>query len=471
MEIEVIDLTEEWDSTFALLDDTRAWRERSVYEIVLGDGDSVNTTTAYQVRIPLDLVRRFQPQAESGDWVRLLLPFAVRSKELLFKVDFKGVRDHPVVLLRRQEIAELQARYLARLAPDAPASLPSLWEGLSAFTTTAWHHHIATTKPRVWHRVRRGYKESWRKRALAAYLSNGLGLNIKPGHVTKWLNETEQARKALVEALGEGEYPDSSSECILLAIPFMSYRPESIKAIDILIGQFREAVDAMSQDALQVLAEYGRRWEAIVETTVPIGRSCTIKLTEKRPWIETPSPVLEQVLPFGDALSTHIETRSTDPDVEIKRLDVTDLEGKSLGIEGGDAKREAADAAAFYASSDERPYVARVRVKARLRRWRYLLNVWLVVMTGVASLVALSLPQDADLVDSLTLLTLPLTLAAAFILTRVSPLAERILRRWRTSLMVAVSLLWAVALLRLWEYAGIELGKMSWLCHTTSLCF
>lgn len=323
----------------------------------------------------------------------------------------------------------------------------------------------------MWHRVRRGSEQSWRIQALSAYLSNGLGLNIEPGHVIEWLNETEQARKTLVEALGEGENPDSSSECILLAIPFMSYRPKSISAIDILIEQFRDAVDAMDRDARQVLAEYGRRWEAIVETTVPVGRSCTIKLTEKRPWIETPSPILEQVLPFGDALSTHIESRTTDPDVEIKRMDVTDLEGNSLEVEGGDAKREAADAAAFYASSDERPYLARVCVEARLRPWRRRLNVWLVIMTGIASLVAFFLPQGADLVDSLALLTLPLTLAAAFILTRVSPLAERLLRRWRTSLMVAVSLLWVVALLRLWEYADIELGEISWLCHTAFLCF
>lgn len=239
MEAGVIDLTEEWEFTFALLDDTRAWRERSVYEIVLGDGDSVNTTTAYQVRIPLDLVRQFRCHAEAGDYLRLLLPFAVRSKELLFKVDFKGFRDHPVVLLRRQEIAALQARYLARLAPDSPSSLPSLWEGISAFTTTAWHHHRATTRPRMWHRVRRGSKESWHLQALAAYLSNGLGLDIEPGHVIEWLNKTEQARKALVEALGEGENPDSSSECILLAIPFMSYRPKSVEAIDMLVDQLR----------------------------------------------------------------------------------------------------------------------------------------------------------------------------------------------------------------------------------------
>ena len=84
-------------------------------------------------------------------------------------------------------------------------------------------------------------------------------------------------------------------------------------------------------------------------------------------------------------------------------------------------------------------------------------------MTGAASLLALLLPENADLVDSLTFLTLPLTLAAAFILTRVSPLAERLLRRWRALLMVAVGTLWAIALWRLWHYAGIELGKMNWL--------
>ena len=179
----------------------------------------------------------------------------------------------------------------------------------------------------------------------------------------------------------------------------------------------------------------------------------------------------ENKTPTGFALSTHIESCSTDPDVEIKRLDVADLEGNSLEVEGGDAKREAADAAAFYASSDERPYLARVRVEARLRPWRYLLNAWLVVMTGVASLVAIFLPQDSDLVDSLTLLTLPLTLAAAFSLTRVSPLAERLLRRWRTSPMIAVSLLWAVTLWRLLEYTDIELGGISWQCHTAFLCF
>lgn len=462
-ESKVIDLVDEWEITFALLDDTRAWRHRSVYEIVLGDGDSVSTTTAYQIRIPLDLVRQFEPRAESGDWVRLLLPFAVRPKQLLFKVDFKGVQDHPVTLLRRQEIAELQARYIARIAQDSPVSLLALWEGVSRYTTTAWHHHRATTKPRIWRRISRGSDRLWQTRALVAYLCDGLGLDIEPGHVAKWLDETEEARKALVEALGEGEEPDSSSECILLAIPFMRYRPDSIEEIDILIAAFGETVAAMTQDARQVLAEYGRRWEAILETAVPVDQSCSIKLAEKRPWIGAPSATLQQDMPFGDTLSTHIEIRSADRDVEIRFMEVTDLAGEPVGTKRGDAKRVAADAAAFYASADERPYFARICVRARLRRWRKLLNVSLVVMTGAASFLALLLPENADLVDSLTFLTLPLTLAAAFILTRVPPLAERLLRRWRASLMLAVGTLWTIALWRLWHYAGIALGEMNWL--------
>ena len=459
----VLDLTDEWELTFRLLDDTRRWRERSVFTMTFGDGDSVTTTTAYQIRLPLVLVREFEPRAEPGDWVRLLLPFASRSKHLLFKIGLKGAGGRHASLLRRREVAALQARYLDRLSRDCPSSLLALWEGVSAYSTTAWLHHLAVTKPPVWQREGRLSHHSWRVRALALYLSNGLGLDINPALVAEWLERTEGARRALTEALGEGEDPESSSECILLALPFMAYRPNSVEAVDILIDDFVDAVGAMDLETREVLAEYGRRSEAIVETAVPVDQSCSIKLSEDRPWVGTPSPVLEQFVPFGDTLSNHVEVHSDNHDIEIKRLDVTDLEGSPLGIEGADAKRLTANAAAFYGTGDDRPYFALIRVRARLRRWRYLLNVSLVVMTGVASLVAFLLPEDDALVPSLTFLTLPLTLAAAFILTRVSPLAERLLRRWRTSLMIAVGVLWGIALLRLWLYADLGLGGIDWL--------
>ena len=39
----LIDLSEEWSLTFELLDDTQAWRERAVHEILLRDSDHVDS--------------------------------------------------------------------------------------------------------------------------------------------------------------------------------------------------------------------------------------------------------------------------------------------------------------------------------------------------------------------------------------------------------------------------------------------
>jgi len=53
----VIDLSERTDLTCALLDNTRAWRERAVHEIVLRDSDHVDAVLTYQIRIPVTLIQ------------------------------------------------------------------------------------------------------------------------------------------------------------------------------------------------------------------------------------------------------------------------------------------------------------------------------------------------------------------------------------------------------------------------------
>ena len=87
-----IDLLNRTDLTFALLDSTRDWRQRAVHEIVLRDSDHVHACTAYQIRLPLEIIRDYEPGANEGDLMRLLLPFTVRSNQLLLNVDFEGRR-------------------------------------------------------------------------------------------------------------------------------------------------------------------------------------------------------------------------------------------------------------------------------------------------------------------------------------------------------------------------------------------
>ena len=82
----------------------------------------------------------------------------------------------------------------------------------------------------------------------------------------------------------------------------------------------------------------------------------------------------------------------------------------------------------------------------------------------MAGITVMSLPETFPyLVESLALLTFPLTLAGAVVLTReATSLAERLLRRSRTLLMVSIAALWAVALSRLLLNADVEWAGSVW---------
>ncbi|MCY4372022.1 MAG: hypothetical protein OXF41_21940 [bacterium] len=278
-----IDLIQRRALTFALLDNTRDWRQRAVHEIVLRDSDHVYASTVYQIRLPLEIVQVFAPSARVGDLARVLLPFTVRPNQLLLNVDFEGIKDKPPALLLRREIAKLQAEYLAHVGgrplDDQPLA-QELWEAVSSYTTFSWWEHLGRTKPPAWRRLWPRYLDSWRQRALVAYLNDWLDFKIKPCHVSDWLLRIEDARVALVEALGEGEDSDSAAECILLAIPFMPVQIKGVADIDRRIDAFRSAVMEMDSRTRQVLAEYGRRWEVFVESVVPVGQACSLRLSE-----------------------------------------------------------------------------------------------------------------------------------------------------------------------------------------------
>jgi hypothetical protein len=437
-----------------------------VHEFVLRDRDHVDASTAYQIRVPLDLVQTFEPRIALGDEVRLLLPFTIRPKDLLLNVDFAGVRGAPAALLLRQEAAELQAQYIAHVDGRPLSAQPlggALWIGVSAYTKSAWREHVARTRPWWFRRKTSKGRDRWRIAALTSYLNSDLALAIDRADVSRWLGKLDGARQLLVDALEEGPDPESASECVLLAIPFMPFRPQRIRDIDTLVSEFDTAVQSMSADARQVVAEYGRRWEAVVDTTVPVGVVCSIKLSEQRPWLGAPSSTMEQEIAFGDATTTHVEIRAADHGVVLDRPTISDLVGERVGVAVGDSMRQTEDAIAIYASDSVRPYFARVSVRARVRFGVRVLILWLLALIAAAGLVAVQLPEDDDLVDSLSLLTFPLTLAGALVLTReTTTLAERLLRRWKTGLVVAVALLWTIALVKLLLNADVGWAEELW---------
>ncbi len=448
-----IDLSNERRLTFDLLDDTRAWRERAIHEFVLRDSDHVEASLAYQVRIPLELVQRHKPEAETGDEVRLVLPFTVRPTELLLNVDFQGADKNAVTLLQRREIAAFQAAYVTHVDGRPACEQPlggDLWFGVSAMTTFEWLRQLDEASPQRWRQRHRMPTGESRITALTAFLNADLDFEVQESEVAEWCRRIDPARLALIEALGEDEDPASASECILLAIPFMSYKPTDASAIDTLVDEFCEAVRTMDPKAREVLAEYGRRWEVLIDAVIPVGRACSLKLHELRPWVDAPASTMRQPLVFADAATTHVEIRSPDHGVVLDRPSVEEIGGGRRDLAVCDAIRPTADAVAMYASDPARPYWTSVSVRAQARRAHRVVIACVLALVLGATAVAAMLPRDGALVESLTLLTFPLTLAGIVMLSREpTPLAERLLLRWRTGLTVAIIGLWLLTLTRL----------------------
>lgn len=446
-----LDLRSCHELTFRLLDDARSWKERLVHEIELGDSDHVRATSTYQVRLPLDLIQKFAPEARSGDVARLLLPLTVRPKELLLDVHLRGPNGSPCFLLLREEGAWLQAEYLSRLADDPGAAevTQALWFGICSYTPALWRSHSTG----------RGRRDA----AIARYLNGNLAVHVEQRDVGRWLAALEPARLLLLDALGEEPEPDSAAECMLLALPFMELKPVKVQAIDDLVHQFDGTVRSMKGPTREVLAEYGRRWEVLLEVAVPVEEACSVSLSERRPWPAARARTLEQQIPFGDAKTTHVEIRSADHDVVMQGPWFSDLAGLKGEFAVGDAVRDTADAASIYASGPNRSYLACIRIRVRVRRARRMLIGWLLVMIAAAATTALALPEDQQLVDSLALLTFPLTLAGAVVLSReTSDLAERLLRRWRLALGLAILGLWCLTLARLLLSADVPWAEGSW---------
>lgn len=95
-------------------------------------------------------------------------------KQLLFDVDFTGSTDEPSTLMLREQTAELQARYLTYLDNRPFGKLPlrdAICVGVSAYTIATWREHEVRAKPRAWRRALPGWRDSWRIKALANYLS------------------------------------------------------------------------------------------------------------------------------------------------------------------------------------------------------------------------------------------------------------------------------------------------------------
>lgn len=248
---------------------------------------------------------------------------------MLFNVSASGPDGGAAHFLLREEAALIQSGYIAHvvqgISTGDQAFGGELWTAISAFTPGKWSHFLAENQPGLLRRMRDRSGEEHRTDSLVAYLDAALSFAVSRPDVVRWLAQLEVPRELLLAAFEEAPSDLSSSECVLLAIPFMDLQPGDSGGVDDLVRTFCASVHQMEAEARQVVAEYGRRWEVLMEVTVPIGQLCTVQLRDQRPWIDTPSPVMTQEIVFGDSVTTHVEIRAADHSVVLDRAAVVEF--------------------------------------------------------------------------------------------------------------------------------------------------
>lgn len=445
MELEpVVDLTTTSEFTFTLLDDTWAWRQRLVEELVIGSTWHATVSSAYQVELPAELL----PANVDGEAraVRALLPLTTRSKRPLLGFHIRTSSGRGGHLLLRLSIAAIQAEYLARLRDVeggegdlGEEGLPNaLLEAISLFTPDVYREFDPDGE--------------WATENVAAYLSAALGFSISGGEVEPLCELQSRAGSQLVAALQEPQDPFSSSERVLLAIPRMDPLPTSMQEVSQLVETYVEAVNRAAQrprsEMLIALAEYGRRWEVLIETILPLREPTTITLIEDRP-LNLQRRTTSQLVSLGDARSAHAQFRITDPAVELNEFSVRDVFGNRIGVPYIEAVRETPEALALYSADPERPYYVEVQVRLRPTLQVRVVSWSLATLVLVASIVAGTF-GGRGLNGVLSLVAVPTTFAVALLVVREeTSLAVRLQRLARLGLLATVALLWLVVFARL----------------------
>ncbi|MGI8575843.1 MAG: hypothetical protein ACR2MA_11020, partial [Egibacteraceae bacterium] len=417
-----------------LLGTTWDWRTRLVETLTFRDAEHVRVRSTYQVELDETFLRRWS--AQSADRVRVLLPLTTRAKANLLNFDLSGPNGEQVHLLKRRQIAALQTDHLVQLRDSSPVD-PSRLAGLGPPLLYA----ISSFLPGAW----RQFTAEHGSDAMLMYLRDGLRLPVQPDDVAGWLEQSARAGTLIRDALKEPESPDSSSECLTLALPLMDPM-SSVGTVDAVLEGYLHAVEAASEgedhELLQVLGEYGRRWEVVVEAELPVGQPALLTMLEDRPIDELP---YVHRFALGDAASGHLEARTADHHVVVDDYAAHDLRGKKVGVPIIESARRTDEVLSLYSSAPDRPSYIDVTIElspSSYIRWLGIGSLALTVTSWVAVLVARS--------DLLALAVLPVSFAVTFVLTRAeTPLTARLQRSVRRRLGLAVAVLWLLVLFRL----------------------
>jgi hypothetical protein len=469
--VAAVDLLENVDFTLRLLKDSWEWRTRSIEELQFSLASHVRARTRYQCRFPRELLDEFG--LTGSVLVRAAIPLGAKPKRELLRYELRS-EQRPVYLLERRVIAEIETADLRRLfhasgaaAEFATALNEEMINAICSFMPGIYESFLPRAALPEWVRLR------GRIEAVRRYLENGLGLAITKKDIDGWLEVCDAAGEVLARRLEESRDHSSASECPLLALPFLPVLPASREDITKFVQAYGLAVkaadtvgDAPSVKALVALAEYGRRWEMIVESEVPTRDTFELSVEEDRPLGIRRRGWAQQSVILGDARSAHVAVSVFDPNVSVDAFGMKTLSrGRPTRVALAPLEdvRHTPEALSFYSSDEDRPYLVSVAVRLRTAPYIRWTAIATALITASAIGAVLAVAPGPDLVGKLTLLTLPTTVAATFVLVREqTALATLLERTARCLLGLALVGLWGAVLWRVMREGHLPWTHDAW---------
>jgi hypothetical protein len=421
----------------------------------------------------------------------VLLPVVMLTKRPLFGFNV-SVDGKPAYLVHRRATAEIEAGHVRALAEAEGVATDDVTDAVLAaiceFTPTPWQHFRAT------YRVPR--------RALRRYLEQGLWLLAEESPRTSWAARFRGASRRAVqrrfpgitsrsprvdrpvrrplrlldeefdrlrttsaavgrrmrEALGEGASAISSADAPLLVAPLLAQRglAQSVADLQDALDRLQQFVDALvsaagdpqRSPALRALADYGRRWQAMVWCEVPIDRPFVVtaehqvplRFSRVRPWARQP-------FELADARSNHVTLEVAVENVDIAGVQLRGVDGARTERTLATGLRQSREHFGLYTSEPDRDHrgILRFSLRAplaiRVPTWTIHALTWAAV-----AMLALSLYRGALNSSDLAVLVVPTTFAASLLLTRErNSLAYRMQRVSRVGTALATAVLWILA--------------------------
>lgn len=427
------------------------WRSRVVETVTIDRAPAARFHRSVQVAPLIETIRDFCPNDDLPQTARVVLPVGVLPKRTMVGFDVTSLNGS-AFLLKRVEVARRQALFLRDLALEAGYSCPQ--EVLNFFTA------MCEFPPGPWQHYRTG---SWRFRSeewrLRQYLSSGLGFPVAPHEISAWKRSADRIKSQMLYCLREDPYRDSSSENVLLALPLLASKNLVRNSTDVTeyLRCISEFVDKCARDnnsprVLRVMAEYGKRWEVLIDCLVYLNEPTCVEMTQDIPLAIGLAGRSFVEVSFADAASNHVAIRVSDPDVELVAQTPKGPDGKKLRNRLFNLVRQSKEDFALYGSERDREERLRIRFRLTLPWISKIIISSFVGLTLLAMYLLVHLPVKTS--EDLGVFVVPTTLAAGIVLSQQrTSLGMRLQRGLRFLAVISITALWAlvvVAYLRGW---------------------